>query len=63
MAKRKIKKPKKQAKNWKKFWKLGVDEFNTQYFDLTKNGELVVHEGHYVYNLNEIVKKWKLGLL
>lgn len=49
---------KKKGKNWKKFWKLGVDEFNTQYFNVTKNGELVMQEGNYVYNLNEIVKKY-----
>lgn len=57
----KIKKQKKQnklGKNWKKFWKLGVSDFNTQYFDITKNGELVVQEGNYIYNLNEIVKKY-----
>ena len=48
----------KAGKNWKKFWKLGVDEFNTQYFNITKGGELTVQEGNYVYNLNEIVKKY-----
>jgi arginine decarboxylase len=54
----KQKKQKKSGKNWRKFWKLGVNDFNTQYFDITKNGELVVQEGNYVYNLNEIVKKY-----
>ena len=58
MLKKKIKKSRVKNKNWKKFWKLGVDEFNTQYFDITKNGELVVQEGHYIYNLNDIVKKY-----
>src|SRR3989344_1027662 len=52
------KKSNKRRKNWKKFWKLGVDEFNTQYFDVTKEGELIVQEGNYVYNLNDIVKKY-----
>ena len=56
--KRKKKKIKKNGKNWRKFWKLGNDEFNTQYFDITKNGDLVIQEGNYVYNLNEIVKKY-----
>src|SRR3989338_5196535 len=55
MAKKKFKK---QGKNWRKFWKLGNEEFNTQYFDITKEGELVVQEGNYIYNLNEIVKKY-----
>ncbi len=54
----KNKKIKKRGKNWKKFWKLGVNEFNTQYFDITKGGELVVQEGNYIYNLNDIVKKY-----
>src|SRR5262245_5118399 len=55
---RKKKSKKKQGKNWKKFWKLGVEEFNTQYFDITKEGELTVREGNYIYNLNDIVKKY-----
>ncbi|OGE76016.1 MAG: hypothetical protein A3C85_00590 [Candidatus Doudnabacteria bacterium RIFCSPHIGHO2_02_FULL_48_21] len=45
-------------KNWKKFWKLGVEEYNTQYFDITKDGELTVREGNYIYNLNDLVKKY-----
>jgi len=52
------KKTKKQGKNWKKFWKLGEDEFNTQYFDVNKDGELVVKEGYYQYNILNIVKKY-----
>jgi len=55
MAKKKIKK---QGKNWKKFWKLGEDEFNTQYFDVNTNGELIVKEGYYQYNIMDIVKKY-----
>ncbi|KKU87068.1 MAG: Arginine decarboxylase [Candidatus Gottesmanbacteria bacterium GW2011_GWA2_47_9] len=55
MAKRKLKK---QGRNWKKFWKLGVEDFNTQFFNITKNGELTVQEGNYVYNINDIVKKY-----
>lgn len=58
MENKKIKSIKKSQKNWKKFWKLGTEEFNTQYFDVTKGGELVVQEGNYVYNLNDIVKKY-----
>ena len=52
------KKNKKQGKNWRKLWKLGEDEFNTQYFDVNTNGELVVKEGHYQYNILNIVKKY-----
>src|SRR3989338_9661766 len=48
----------KAGKNWKKFWKLGAEEFNTQFFDINKDGELSVREGNYIYNLNDIVKKY-----
>jgi len=61
MDKKKAKKKKlkkKNGKNWRKFWKLGVDEFNTQYFNITKNGEIIVQEGNYIYNLSDIVKKY-----
>lgn len=54
----KKKKTKKVNKNWKKFWKLGLEEFNTQYFDVNANGELVVKEGYYQYNIMDIVKKY-----
>lgn len=44
--------------NWRRFWKLGVEEFNTQFFDVTRDGELTVREGNYIYNLNDLVKKY-----
>lgn len=49
---------KKPAKNWKKFWKLGVEEWNTNFFDVSKEGDLTVSEGHYVYNINSLAKKY-----
>ena len=52
------KKSKKSGKNWRKFWKLGEEEFNTQYFDVNAAGELVFKEGHYQYNIMDIVKKY-----
>ena len=52
------KKTKKAGKNWKKFWKLGTDEFNTQFFDVSKDGELLATEGHHVYNLHDIARKY-----
>ena len=55
MAKRKLKK---QGRNWKKFWKLGVEDFNTQFFDITKDGELTANEGHHIYNLNDLAHKY-----
>ena len=52
------KKAKKSGKNWKKFWKLGMEEFNTQHFDINPNGDLIVKEGYYQYNIMDIVKKY-----
>lgn len=45
-------------KNTKKFWKLGQEEFNTQYFDITPAGELMLKEGNYQYNIAQLVKKY-----
>lgn len=45
-------------KNFKKFWKLGRREFNTQYFDLSKDGDLVIYEGNYRYNVREMAEKF-----
>lgn len=45
-------------KNLKKFWKLGRREFNTQYFDLSKDGDLVIYEGNYRYNVREMAEKF-----
>ena len=55
MAKKKIKK---QGKNWKKFWKLGIDEFNTQFFGINKDGDLTATEGHNIYNINDLAQKY-----
>ena len=52
------KKTKKHGKNWRKFWKLGAEEFNTQFFNVSKDGDLTVNEGHHVYNLNNLVQKY-----
>ncbi len=57
--KEKKKKKQKAKKNgFKKFWKLGVDAYNTQHFDISKDGELVVREGNFQYNIFDIVKKY-----
>ncbi len=55
MAKRK---KKKQGKNWKKFWKLGADEFNTQFFGVNKEGNLITTEGNHIYNLHGLAQKY-----
>lgn len=54
----KKKKTKKNGKNWKKFWKLGIDEFNTQFLGISKNGTLTASEGHYVYDLKKLALKY-----
>ncbi|MGE5392731.1 MAG: hypothetical protein ACM3NH_03230 [Candidatus Saccharibacteria bacterium] len=45
-------------KNYKRFWKLGAEEYNTQFYDINRNGELVVKEGYFQYNIMDIVKKY-----
>lgn len=35
-----------------------MEEFNTQNFDIGKDGELIVREGNYQYNIYDIVKKY-----
>lgn len=51
-------KNKKQGKNWRKFWKLGIEEFNTQFFGVSKDGELTAMEGNHVYNINDLAQKY-----
>lgn len=54
-----MKKRRKRNKNgFKKFWKLGMEEFNTQNFDVNSDGELIIREGNYQYNIYDIVKKY-----
>lgn len=49
-------------KNFKKVWKLGREEFNTQFFDISNNGELLVKEGNYQYNIFELVQRFSSPL-
>ena len=46
----------------KQFWKLGREEYNTQYFDITRKGELLLKEGHYQYNIHELVQEYGTSL-
>ncbi len=41
-----------------RFWKLGIENFNTQYFDINQYGNLVVKEGNYQYDVMSLVKKF-----
>ncbi|MFA4936724.1 MAG: hypothetical protein WC575_00305 [Patescibacteria group bacterium] len=49
-------------KSRKKFWKLGRADLNTDYFDINKNGQLVVKEGNYQYNLFDLTRKFNTSL-
>lgn len=48
----------KKKNGFKKFWKLGIDEYNTHNFDISPDGELIVREGNFQYNVFDIVKKY-----
>lgn len=60
MNKGKLNKPrvKKKKTDFRKFWRLGLEEFNTQNFDINPDGELIIREGNYQYNIYDIVKKY-----
>jgi len=58
ITKKKSNKKRKPNKNWRKFWKLGIDEFNTQFLDINQDGHLIATEGHHIYNLNDLAKKY-----
>lgn len=59
MGRKKISQKRRKKKNgFKKFWRLGMEEFNTQHFDVNSEGKLIVREGNYQYNIFDIVKKY-----
>jgi len=48
----------KEKNRIRKLWKLGIEEYNTQPFTSGQDGELIVREGNYQYNIYDIVKKY-----
>lgn len=46
----------------RKLWKLGATEYNTQYFDFNKDGDLVVKEGNNIYNIRYLADKMGTSL-
>ncbi len=48
----------KKRNGFRKFWRLGVEEYNTHNFDISPDGELIVREGNYQYNIFDVVKKY-----
>ena len=51
-------KVKKKKNNFRRFWKLGMEEWNTANFDISTGGELMVREGNFQYNLYDVIKKY-----
>jgi len=52
----------KRASASKKLWKLGSKDFNTQYFDFNKDGDLNIKEGHNIYNVRYLAEKFGTSL-
>jgi arginine decarboxylase-like protein len=46
----------------RKLWKLGINDFNTQYFDFNKEGDLIIKEGHNIYNVRYLAEKFGTSL-
>lgn len=43
---------------FKQFWNLGQEEVQTENFDISKDGSLIVREGNYQYDLEKIIRKF-----
>jgi len=41
-----------------KFWKLGIEDFNTHYFDVGPNFTLFAKEGNYQYDILKMIKQF-----
>ncbi len=52
----------KKSVSSRKLWKLGATEFNTQYFDYSKEGDLIIKEGHNIYNVRYLADKFGTSL-
>ncbi len=50
------------ARSQKKFWKLGRREHHTEMFDVNVDGELIIREGNYQYNVYDLVRKFGSSL-
>ena len=49
-------------KKYHQFWKLGRAELGTEFFDINKDGELIVREGNYQYNVNDLCTRFGTSL-
>ncbi len=50
------------ARNLRQFWKLGEKDFNTEFFNMNKDGELVIREGNNQYNVHDLARKFGSSL-
>src|SRR3989344_2334744 len=48
--------------NSRKLWKISSKEWNTQYFDFNKDGDLNIKEGHNIYNVRYLAEKFGTSL-
>ncbi len=46
----------------KQSWKLGNREVGTDMFDVNKDGDLIIREGHYQYNVHDLARKFGSSL-
>ncbi len=46
----------------RKLWKLGIRDYNTQFFDYNKDGDLIAKEGNNVYNIRYLAEKFGTSL-
>jgi len=51
-------KSKKKEKDWRKFWKLGNKNWNTDFYDVSKGGDLVFTKDNIKHNLHKIISKY-----
>ena len=51
-----------KKRNVRKFWKLGFPEYATSHFDVNKDGELIVREGNYQYNVKDLCDRFGTSL-
>ena len=51
-----------KKRNLRKFWKLGNPDYATKHFDVNKDGELIVREGNYQYNVKDLCDRFGTSL-
>lgn len=51
-----------EIRKQKRFWKLGIGEFNTDFYDINQDGQLIIQEGNYLYNVHDLVEKYGSSL-